>query len=868
MKQSAFDFAKIENSTPMMKQYLTIKSQHPDCLLFYRMGDFYEMFYEDATIAAGILGITLTKRGKAEGQDIPMCGVPYHASDAYLKTLISAGYKVAICEQTESPEEAKKRGYKAVVNREVVRIITPGTITDENILATKRSNYLVSLIEQADIIYFAYSDISTGEVLISCCNLNFLAIELSRIKPSEILCSEKLLSHSSFMEQIKNFRNLLSLQVNSFFELNKTANRFKAYYKASFIESLGDFSAPQIQALGSLLEYIYLTQKHSILALQFPKTDQLANYMIIDQATRKSLELTESQNSKTDSSLLNTIDNTCTPIGSRLIHQYISAPLIDKEIINSRLDIIENFVNNAQFLTGLKKTLTAIGDTQRGFTKLIVGRGSPRDLLSLSSDLENFSKIKQLIIREFDFINPLLENYLNQLEGFEEIIKFIRSTIKESAPILTGDGGFIKAGVNQELDDLIHLRENIDSKISALKQKYIIQTGINNLKLSRNNIIGYFVDISPSQLEKIDKNTFILRQSMVNSSRFTTNELKALEEQITSSSAQILSIELSLFQTIIEKLHTYFETIIMACQAIAVIDVSLSMATLATENNYTRPLITDDGSFILKNARHPVVEKFVGLDSAQFTPNDINLDDNSRIMLITGPNMAGKSTFLRQNAICAILAQIGSYVPSDYAKIGVVDRIFSRVGASDNLAEGKSTFMVEMIETAAILNQATDKSFVILDEIGRGTATYDGVSIARSVVEYIANRINCRTLFATHYHELICLENEFPQINNYTMLIKEWKNTVIFLHKVIKGSADKSYGIHVAALAGFPPTVIERANQILANYENNFIDNKGFDPLHNPIGSSQAMDLISEIELDEVSPKQALDLIYKLKQLA
>jgi DNA mismatch repair protein MutS len=864
MTQPSFDFTKIEQATPMMKQYLSIKASHQDAILFYRMGDFYEMFYEDALIASKILGIALTKRGKADGQDIPMCGVPYHASENYLKNLVIAGHKVAICEQMESPAEAKKRGYKSVVNRQVVRIITPGTITEENLLSSRRSNYLASLVIEKDNCAIAYTDISTGDLFVLECKSSALHMELEMIQPSEIICSEKLLADSALISQLNRVRNILSTQVHSFFEYNKSHNRIQQCYNTISLDSLGDFTITQIQAIGSLIEYVSLTQKNDTFALRLPKVHHIEHYMMIDHTTRQSLELTESLNHKNNSSLINILDQACTSHGSRLMHQYINAPLIDPGIINERLDLVENFIQSADSIEQLRNILSSLHDIQRYVIKLFMNRGGPRDLLKISQDLAQYSKIKHLIYSEFEVITPPLESHLNQLHDFDELITLINHTLSEDAPAIPHDGGLIKHGVNATLDHLKSLTHNTTQKIEELKIKYINHTGIHNLKIAKNNIIGLFIEISPAQLNKIDKDIFILRQSMVNSSRFTTDELRQLEDQINTSQAQILEIELEICQELITKLRFYFEQITLSSHAIAALDVALSLAKIALEKNYSRPILTNDNSFILKNARHPVVERFLSNQSS-FIANDIELTDEKNILLITGPNMAGKSTYLRQNAICAILAQIGSYVPADYAKIGIIDRIFSRVGASDNLAEGKSTFMMEMIETAAILNQATSKSFVILDEIGRGTATFDGLSIAKSVIEHIASKIQCRTLFATHYHELSSLEHEFESIENCTMSIKEWDGKIIFLHKIIKGFADKSYGIHVASLAGFPSEVIARAKQILAQYDHNTHITQY--PKNNHNNKSNAVaELINAIELENITPKQALDLIYQLKE--
>jgi DNA mismatch repair protein MutS len=866
MIQNLFEFAT-NQATPMMKQYLTIKSQYPECILFYRMGDFYEMFFEDAITASNILGITLTKRGKHENLDIPMCGVPYHSSDNYLQTLISKGLKVAICEQIESPQEAKKRGYKAVVKREVVRIITPGTITEENLLNSRSSNYLMSIIKDQNEVVLAFADISTGELATLITNLDSLNAELSRLNPAEILISEQIYKDPHFLNTLGEHRKIITSQVSSFFEFNKCLRRFKDQYQVLVLDSFGDFSKNQICAIGSLLEYINLTQKRNEIKIDFPKSYNSQNFMIIDQATRNNLELTNSNSpTKENSSLLHAIDNTKTNMGGRLLRSYLSSPLLDISIINTRLDLVEFFVKQRDILGNIQDILSSISDTERAISRLLLLRGSARDMLALKNDLVAYQTLKKFLYQNCSEIISILENHLNYLDGFDQLISIIDKAIIDEPPLLIRDGGFIKKGFDHKLDQLFEINQNSNLKIQELKQKYANITGISNLKITKNNILGYFIEVTPSNLNRINQDHFILRQSMVNASRFTTIELRNLEEDISNSTSKIISIELEIYDKLLETIASLRENISIAAKSIAVIDYSVSLAHLAAENNYSRPEIVEDKSFVVKNCRHPVVENFLKQQNKEYTPNDIDFNANTQVMLLTGPNMAGKSTYLRQNAICAILAQIGSFIPASYGKIGIVDRVFSRVGASDDLAGGKSTFMVEMVETATILNQASNRSLVIVDEIGRGTSTYDGLAIAKSILEHIANKINCRTIFATHYHELVSIENEISSIKNYTVEIKEWNSNIIFLHKVIPGFVDKSYGIHVAQLAGLPKSVLIRANQILESLEGRNIN---FQIPHqlNKTTESQLVKELKEINIDDFSPRQALDFIYKLKNI-
>ncbi len=867
MTQQSFSFADNISITPMMKQYLDVKSEYPNCILFYRMGDFYEMFFEDASLAAPILGITLTKRGQHQNKDIPMCGIPFHSSDGYLAKLIEKGYKVAICEQMESPEEAKKRGYKAVVKREVVRIITPGTITEDNLLNSNSSNFLVAIASVRESLALSWTDISTGVFYTTQTNCISLNNDLSRIAPKEILISDKLYQKEEIVSSLADFRRIITIQANNLFDLNKAEHKIKQYYNVISSEAFGVYSPVELIACGAILEYVELTQKTNQLRINHPKRLDNALFMSIDAATRRNLELNISSNGEKKGSLLHLIDKTKTSSGSRLLSQYIAAPLIDVEAIDNRLNLVEFFLKGPQLTEEVTAIMSHIGDIERCLARFSFNRGGPRDLQVIQKSLQASDYMSSSFSHFTGEISKHLQNYLNNFSNFDGLLLELNNALGDELPMLARDGGFIKAGYNHRLDQLNDLKNNSQHKLQDLKQKYIKETGINSLKISYNNVLGYFIDITPQHSAKMKDELFIHRQTLANSVRYTSGELRALESELLNLSDNILKLELSLYAQLVESVLTKTDALALLAHSIAVIDVSCNFAQLAIESNYCRPIIDNTLQFNINQGRHPIIENSLKKQKQEFIANDCHLITGQNLWLITGPNMAGKSTFLRQNALITILAQIGSYVPAKSAHFGVVDKIFSRVGAADDLARGRSTFMVEMVETANILNNATNRSLIILDEIGRGTSTYDGVSIASACLEFIHDNLKSRALFATHYHELTALRSQLNSLICYTMQIKEWQNKVIFLHKSIPGIADKSYGIHVAAMAGLPKSVIHKAEQILINLEQGHNQTMNLDLKSVVIESNPIAEFLGELDVDELSPKEALEILYKLKKM-
>ena len=843
----------------MMQQYFQQKEQHKDCLLFFRMGDFYELFFDDAVTASKALDISLTKRGKSEGEEIPMCGVPAHAYESYLQKLIRLGFKVAICDQLESPEEAKKRGYKEIVRREVIRVVTPGTLTEENLLESTKPNYLLSFAAQDKEFALSWVDISTGSF--NCCKISEgqLWAELTRINPSEILLPESLVYQQNLFETYHEYRNKLTPQPNNIFEFKRAENKLKNFYKVIALDSFGNLSKAEISACGALLEYLELTQKTALPVLEFPHRHAHENFMQIDAATRSNLELTTSQHSNSPT-VFSIINQTKSAGGARLLYQLLSSPLAFENGINRRLDAVEYFINQPAFAAQITSLLAQMPDIERATSRICAGRGNPRDMLMLKSALAIAHDIKNIIPTNS---TALLAELAAEIKPHNTLLSDLIDAFKENCPAQIKDGNFIQAGYSASLDELVTIRDHSRDLINNLREKYATQSGISNLKITYNNILGYYIEVTALNAKKLDE-SFIHRQTMVNAMRFTTPELVELEQKIVSARDEALKIELAIFEEFTVNIRNHAETIMQTARALSMVDVLASFAELAATNNYTRPLIDDSDNFIIKKGRHVVIEK-----QTAFTANNCNLNYAQNLWLLTGPNMAGKSTFLRQNALIAILAQIGCYVPAEAAHIGCVDKVFSRVGASDNLSKGQSTFMVEMLETAAILNQSTQKSLVILDEIGRGTATYDGLSIAWAVLEQIHNKIRCRTIFATHYHELTGVKLE--RLTLYSVKVKEWKDEIIFLHEVEQGSADKSYGIHVAKLAGFPKNVTARAENILKGLEAGGSTGGGNMPLFEvPQTGAQApnpaLELLASIDPNSLSPKDALDLIFKLKE--
>lgn len=865
----------------MMEQYLAIKDQYRDCILFYRMGDFYEMFFDDAVQGAKILDIALTKRGKNEGNDIPMCGVPFHACEAYLHKLVDYGCKVAICEQMESPEQAKKRGYKAVVKREVVRIITPGTLIEDALLDAKSANFLCSLTQIKNKLALAWIDISTGKFY--CCNIvkETLASELTRLLPKELLLADKLFIDPEISEILRPYKAILSPQVQSMFDVNKTVDKLKMFYDIATIESFGKLSEPEISACGSLLEYIELTQKGILPRLEFPKQFTSSNYMQIDSSTRRNLEIAHTLAGDKKGSLLSIIDKTVTVAGARLQFSNITTPYAHATPINNKLDGVQFFFENIQISQEIRRYLKEIPDIERALSRICMGKGSPKDLVAIKNGLINARIIDEII--EFSNIQNkpnIITNLMANFGQHDDLISKLDCALKDEVGVLARDGGYVKNGYHDGLDEFRNLRDNGKRKIEELRDEYRQITGVNTLKISHNGVLGFFVEVTPANSSKITDEDFIHRQTLASAIRYTTGELRQLESDIINAKEDALKLEVMIFDELVKNIIARSSQIANVADIISNIDVLCANAVLANENNYTRPVIDDSHEFAIENGRHPVVEQFIKLESkADFISNDANLSQNQRLWLLTGPNMSGKSTFLRQNAIIALMAQSGFFVPANVAHIGAVDKLFSRVGASDDLAKGQSTFMIEMLETATILNQATSKSLVILDEIGRGTSTHDGLSIAWAVLEHIHDKIKCRSLFATHYHELTSLKASLESLYCGTVKVKEHDSEVIFMHEVIKGAADRSYGVHVAKLAGIPKNVLNRANEILHNLETeDIVSKKAKISQDMPLFFSKKPDnvqtkqsrveiKVKNTDIDNLSPKDALSLLYELKDL-
>ncbi len=830
MSKNIMSFVK-EKNTPVMEQYLNLKAQYKDHLLFYRLGDFYELFFDDAIKAAKLLNIVLTKRGNSNGQEIPMCGVPAHSSESYLHKLIDLGFKVAICDQLETADEAKKRGYKSIVKRDVVRVVTPGTIIEDSLLEDKSNNYLASIVEQNDEYAISWLELSTGKFFHTLTSLKALDSDLLRISPRELLISEKFTEDEKIRSILKNYKISITQHAQSFFEYSKSHRTLCEFYKIRELGSIGNFSKVEIMACGALLEYVRVTQRGSIPRLEFPKTYKQQNFMLIDASARRNLELFSTQFGEKKGSLISVIDHTVTASGGRLLKQMLASPLACSKAINLRLSTAQFFVNNHEPRRKIREILSNIPDIERSLSRLILGRGSPKDMnllkiglgktLELSEFLckiesgENGSLPQQYVIQTE--IQPAsragitvksdeseLSTIHKSLGNHKDLFELLNSAILDNNLSSVKEGGFIHSKYNSELSELSYILNNSNKLITKLRESYRDLTGIAALKILHNNILGYYVEVSANH--KITSDIFIHRQSLANSMRYTTNELKELENKILTARDAAIGLEMKIFSELCSEVAKESEKIALAANALAKLDIRTAFAELAVQNNYVKPIIDDSKEFNICSGRHPVVEV-----NDKFIANSINL---AGIHLITGPNMAGKSTFLRQNALIAVLAHMGSFVPAESAHIGVIDKIFSRVGATDNITAGYSTFMVEMIETATIVNQATDRSLVILDEIGRGTGVYDGLSIAQAVIEHIHNVNKCRAIFATHYHELTKVSKYLKNVKCFCVKIREWNGEVIFLHEVIEGIADESYGIHVAKLAGFPDSVLNRASEV------------------------------------------------------
>ncbi|MEP2642625.1 DNA mismatch repair protein MutS [Roseobacter sp.] len=873
--------------TPMMAQYLELKSGYADALLFYRMGDFYEMFFDDAVAAAEALDIALTKRGKHDGADIPMCGVPVHAAEGYLLTLIRKGFRVAVCEQMESPAEAKKRGYKSVVKRDVVRLVTPGTLTEETLLEARRHNYLTAFAEVRDAQALAWVDISTGAFHVMPLSDLRLGPELARLAPSELIVPEN--KETDLREIADDFGIALTGLARSAFDSTGGEQRLCALFSVETLDAYGAFTRAEIAAMGAILQYLDITQKGKLPLLRPPQKEAEARTVQIDAATRRNLELTQALSGGRAGSLLSVVDKTVTAGGARLLERRLSSPSRVLDLIQDRLNAVTWFTTEPQFRDDIRDGLRKTPDLDRALSRLSMDRSGPRDLAAIRNALIQADVIHNGL-NDHD-IPDLLTRAMGSLTGHADLIDRLDATLVAEPPLLIRDGGFIAPDHDPELDEARQLRDEGRAVIARMQADFVTNTGISSLKIKHNNVLGYFIETPATHAEKMLSpplsETFIHRQTTANQVRFTTVELSEMETKILNAGARALEIEKRLFEQLASATMACAANIAQTSAALAELDLASALAHLATSENWSAPQIDNSRAFEIKGGRHPVVEHALKQGGGQaFIANDCDLgaaEGDAHVWLLTGPNMAGKSTFLRQNAIIALLAQMGSFVPADTAHIGLVSQLFSRVGASDDLARGRSTFMVEMVETAAILNQADDHALVILDEIGRGTATYDGLSIAWATLEHLHDVNQSRALFATHYHEMTALAGKLPGVENATVAVKEWDGEVIFLHEVHKGAADRSYGVQVAQLAGLPSSVIARARVVLDALEQGereggakqktLIDDLPlFSAVHTapmPAPEKSALEgALESVHPDDLSPKEALDILYRLKETA
>jgi DNA mismatch repair protein MutS len=901
--------------TPMMEQYIEIKAANPDCLLFYRMGDFYELFFDDAEVASRALNIVLTKRGKHLGRDIPMCGVPIERADEYLHRLIALGHRVAVCEQLEDPAEARKRGGKSVVRRDVVRLVTPGTLTEDSLLDARRNNYLLALARArasagADRFALAWIDISTGEFRVAECERGALAAAIARIEPGEIIVADALYADAELAPIFSALpqASVLTPLARDVFDGATAERRLAAFLRVATTESFGAFSRLELTAAAAAVTYIERTQIGRRPPLSPPVREAAGATLTIDQATRANLELHRTLSGERRGSLLAAIDRTVTAAGSRLLAQRLAAPLTDPATIAMRLDAVATLVDNGAICGDVRKSLRSAPDLARALARIVIGRGGPRDLAAIRDGIFAAAELAATIAAlgpDGGDAPPELANAATALRRPDAALaaELLRA-LADELPAYRRDGGFVRAGYDAALDEARALRDESRRVVAALQVRYVDATGIRSLKIRHNNVLGYFVDVTAQHGEKLMSPplnaTFIHRQTTAGQVRFTTTELGELEAKIANAAERALALELEIFDRLAANIAAASTAIKDAAEALAAVDVTAGLASLAVERDYVRPQVDDSLAFAITGGRHPVVEQTLGRDGGPFVANECDLSPPpyppplagerreaaaGRIWLITGPNMAGKSTFLRQNALIAVLAQMGSFVPARAAHIGIVDRLFSRVGAADDLARGRSTFMVEMVETAAILNQAGERALVILDEIGRGTATFDGLSIAWATIEHLHEQNRCRALFATHFHEMTALAAKLPRLHNATMRVKEWQGEVVFLHEVVPGAADRSYGIAVAKLAGLPPNVIERAKLVLAQLEaqdraapsQRLIDDLPLFAAARPAAATPQPDAalaavveaLAALHPDDMSPRDALEALYALKaQLA
>ncbi|KAF0183062.1 MAG: DNA mismatch repair protein MutS [Caulobacteraceae bacterium] len=896
--------ARPEHVTPFMAQFFAAKDAHPDAIVFFRMGDFYELFFEDAEKAAGVLGITLTKRGHHKGEDIPMAGVPVHAADGYLQKLIRHGFRVAVCEQMEDPAEAKKRGSKSIVRREVTRVVTPGTITEDSLLESRAANILAAMAFAGDRAALAWADVSTGAFVVRPIRASAAGEELAALQPAELLIADSESARGAGLVEASGAA--LTLRPGPKADPRAGERRLKAVFEVATLEAFGDFAAEELAAMGLLLDYVELTQAGAAPRLSAPRRIEGAAFMAIDPATRASLEIERTQRGQREGSLTHALDRTVTSAGGRMLAERLARPLTDVVAINARLDAVHWFLDRDR-REGVRAALRGGGDLARALQRLALGRGGPRDLGALRDGLhagetaaraasgENAPKkvlgaCASLLLGPDESrgllppanapqMAPDFRRGRAELKGLADDLAVM---LGPELSLLARDGGFIAPGCDDALDAARSLRDDSRRVVAGLQQTYADETGL-PLKVRHNNVLGYHIDATSKQAETLAREPhvgrFIHRQTTATSTRFTTTELADLDARIARAGEEALGRELELFRAFAARASALAEPIRAAAEAIALLDVASASAEWAIEWDAVRPEIDETCALLAEGGRHPVVEQALRKQGQGFTPNDCRLDGDAqagaRLMIVTGPNMAGKSTFLRQTALLAILAQAGFFVPARRLRLGVADRVFSRVGASDDLARGRSTFMTEMVETAAILHQAGPRALVILDEIGRGTATYDGLAIAWACAEHLHDVNRSRAVFATHYHELTALADRLSGGANANLRAKEFKGDLVFLHEVAPGPADRSYGIQVAKLAGLPKSAVDRARAVLGRLESG----KG----GKPVDFMEAMPLfagvaeepetsaveaaLAEVSPDSLSPREALDLVYRLKGL-
>ena len=879
------------DASPVMTQFFEAKSRQPDALVFFRMGDFYELFFEDAVKAAEALGIALTARGTHGGQPIPMAGVPVHAAEAYLAKLIRAGFKVAVCEQMEDPAEARKRGYKSIVRRDVVRVVTPGTLTEEGLLDARGSNRLAAIALRGGQAAVASVEISTGEVECWLVPRADLPAALAALSPSETLVPDRLFADEVVAAALKTAGGVAQPMASALAEPSASEARLKRLYGVETLDGFGALTGAEISALGLIAAHLETTQAGRLPALSPPRRAGEADVMAIDPATRASLEIDRSQSGGRDGSLLAAIDRTMTPGGARMLAARLSRPLLDPERIDRRLDAVAWWLERRSVREDARRRLKGSPDMARALSRLALGRGGPRDLGALASGIDAGGELAGLLRGAAEPLDGAPAEIVEaagalDAESHHDLFAFRHALARglgPDLPSLARDGGFVADGVRPELDQARALRDDSRRVVAALEMQLQNESGV-QLRIRHNAVLGYFVEATAKQAEPLFQAplnaVFIHRQTLANQVRFTTVELAELDAKIAQAGERALAIELETFEAWREQARGLAGEIQSAAEAMAVLDVSAALAEWAEDVQATRPEVDRSVVFEAEAARHPVVEAAVRRAGEPFTPNDCRLDGSggaaARLAIVTGPNMAGKSTYLRQNALLAILAQAGSFVPARRLKLGVVDRLFSRVGAADDLSRGRSTFMAEMVETAAILTQATPRSLVILDEIGRGTATYDGLAIAWACAEALHDTNRCRALFATHYHELARLEDRRPYVCNLSLRAKEWNGDLVFLHEARPGPADRSYGVQVAKLAGVPPAVVARAREVLDRLESQassparlddlplFAASAPADTAHRPSDVEAAL---VDLDLDGMSPREAMDALYRLKGL-